>query len=218
MKNSQRGFAPLVWVIIAALVLGGGYVAYRNYRHPTTDHQPQEKQANADTQDWKTYRNEKYGFEFMYPLVLSVKQEGDKITLSHSIAYKHSNPCDFKGDAPPLEKFSDFHISFKVVNKNLKEFVQSSSYPGWDYVSKNPFTLDSWNGFKIMTGVEGCGANEYYLTISPSKTLVIGRSLITEFSNSVVDSQTYLNLPGVISPSHGEEFFTKILSALKFTK
>lgn len=173
--------------------------------------------TTIDTSGWKTYTSTKNGFTFKYPALLTAGPDGDVITLSHSIAYKHPNPCDFKGDAGLSERLSDFGVYIKVVNTNLKEYVQSSVYPGWDYVSKNPFQAGSLSGYKIEEGVEGCGAYVYYFSISPTKTLVVDRSIVTEFTPNVGDYQKYLGLPGIISPSTADEIFTRIVSTLKLT-
>ncbi len=168
--------------------------------------------------DWITHTDSQYGITFQYPSLISMVQDGESITLSHSVSYKHPDPCDFKGDAPSLDKLSDLKVSFKVVNQNLKDFVQSSTYPGWDYVSKNPFKSGSVSGFKVSSGIEGCGEYIYYLTISPTKTLVIHRGYIAEFNSINGNYQKYLSLPGIVTPNQEEEIFTKIISSLNFTK
>lgn len=70
--HTKQGLTPIVLVIIVVLLLGGGYVAYQKYQQPTTDNQSlttseKETAESAVIKDWKTYRNEKFGFEFTYP-------------------------------------------------------------------------------------------------------------------------------------------------------
>lgn len=238
MKNLQRGFiVPALIAVIALLVIGGGVYVYETKKAETPasiemqqSNQPQQTpgqnnpvnlpvqktpvSSQTNTSGWKKYSDASLSFE--YPALISAKQDGGTITLGHSVAYKHPNLCDFKGDAPPLDRLGDFGASLKVVNQNLKDFVQSSAYPGWDYVSKNPFTFGSLSGYKVSSGVEGCGEDIYYLTISSTQTLVIHRGYVAEFNSINGDYQTYLNLPGIISPSKGEEYFNHILSTLKF--
>lgn len=217
MKNLQKGFAvPLLIAVIALLVVGGGvYVGKtKNMEIPSPADLQTEQSNQTDISSWKKYTDDSISFE--YPALISVKQDAGTITLSHSVAYKHPDPCDFKGDAPPLDRLSDFGVSFKVVNQNLKEFVKSSVSPGWDYVSKNPFTFGSLNGYKVSVGVEGCGYDIYYLTISSTRTLVIQRNYVAEFNSINADSKTYLNLTGIISPNKEAEYFSQILSTIKF--
>ncbi len=240
MKNSQKGFVvPLLVAIIAVLAIGGGVYVYETKKvetpapidlqveqsdqtqQPTVQNNPVNPPVKntpvspkTNTSSWKKYSDASISFE--YPSLVSIKQDAGTITLSHSVAYRHPNPCDFKGDAPPLDRLGDFGVSLKVVNQNLKEFVQSSTYPGWDYASQNPFAFGSLNGFKVSSGVEGCGEDIYYLTISSTQTLVIHRGYVAEFNSINGDYQTYLNLPGIISPNKAEEYFNHILSTLKF--
>lgn len=87
MKNHSHGLAALPLVIIVVIALGlGGYFAYRstqpNYSYepsaspplapvsPTTpppSPTPASSPVPDETANWKTYRNDEYGFEFRYP-------------------------------------------------------------------------------------------------------------------------------------------------------
>lgn len=243
--NNQKGFANIVLIVLVVILVGAaGYFALvKKSSTPTNETQstnnlPSQQTPPTNTTQttppspqtnnpgWKKYSDT--SFEFEYPSLISVKQERETITLNHSIVYKHTNPCDFKGDAPPLEKLFDFGVSLIIFNKNLKDTLQSNE--GSDYVVKNffenntlklsegfidKFSAGSMNGFQITSGAEGCGRYTYYFPISSTKTLVVNRSFITEFSPVIADYQTYLNLSGVIPPNQEKEFFIKILSSLK---
>lgn len=151
---------------------------------------------------------------FEYPSLLTLKQDGDSIVLNHSISYKHSDPCDFKGDSLPLEKLNDFSVNISVVNKSIKDIVQTN----WEYVSKNPFKSDLLNGYKTVEAIEGCGSDVYYLVISPTKTLVIKHSLVTEFNPIIANYKTFLNLPGIITANKADDIYKKILSSIKLNE
>lgn len=79
--NTLRGFNLLAITLILAVLLGGGYVAYRNYPQPTTYNQPQQSEATVVPVDWKTYSNEEYGFEFRYPPNFSIVT--DKVHIKY---------------------------------------------------------------------------------------------------------------------------------------
>ncbi len=237
MKNKQRGFViPIIIAIVALLAIGSGYVYYKNNDVKTTtesplpnmvDNLPTASSTNivttppspiiqATTPDWKKYSDASFSFE--YPALLSMKKNGETITLDHSIPHKHPNHCDFVGNLPPLENLTDFGLVFQVIDKNLSEYIGSKDFPGPNYVFSNPFSINSLNGYEIMIGVEGCGNYTYYFPISQDKTLIVTRSLISEFISTVTeDRQKYLNLPGIISPDQEENYFNQILSTLKLT-
>ncbi len=167
----------------------------------------------VNSSEWSTYSDNYLSFES--PNMISIKREGEVLKLGHSIAYKHPDPCDFKGDAPEKTILTDFDASFTVVNQNLKEYVESSDYPGWDYVSANPIEIGRFKGYEITPSVEGCGLDIYYLSISPNKTLVINRALITVFHPIIANYQEYLNLPGIINPNEADLIFNRLLGSLE---
>ena len=122
--------------------------------------------SNSETNDWKVYNGS--SFEFKYPKILSLSQQEERILLNHSIKYQHANPCDFKGDAPQLDKLTDFNVSLRVFDKNLKDTVETNessdmikNFFKGDTVELSPGFIDKFNigsltGYQITIGVEGC--------------------------------------------------------------
>jgi hypothetical protein len=80
------------------------------------------------------------------------------------------------------------------------------------------YNIGSFSGYSIYTGVEGCGFTTYYFPISNSKTLVVKRNQVTEFSGVLMPEvkAEVLAIPGVISPEKADLFFEQILSSIKF--
>jgi hypothetical protein len=172
----------------------------------------------------KTYLGN--SFQFQYPSLLSASltPQEESVFLTHSVAYRHPNPCDFRGDGQPLDKITDFNVSLKVFGTSLKDtmranrgdlveqFFQGSALqtsPGFI----DQFDIGSLHGYRITSGAEGCGNFAYYFPLSTNKTLFVSRSFISEFKPINADYQKYLNVPGVIIPSQEENFFKTILSS-----
>src|SRR3989338_9352263 len=74
MNNLKKGFTWIIIAIILALIAGGGtYAAWRIQNSSKNEIQLPVSEVGTNTSDqqesdnWKTYRNEKYGFELRYP-------------------------------------------------------------------------------------------------------------------------------------------------------
>jgi hypothetical protein len=115
MKNYQKGFAPLIIIlIIAALAIGGGvYYVQKNknsepYHVPgalhtetSTDTQtnvkgnigPDYTPSSIDTSKWQLYTNSDYGVTFKYPVTFAVMQT-EKSSRKLDVTIKPNYPTD----------------------------------------------------------------------------------------------------------------------------
>ena len=112
MKNNQKGFiVPVLLAIIALLVIGSGVYVFQNKKtevQTTNQTPPVNTQINpssqTDTSNWKTYKNETYGYEYevKYPSILSVAGKG---------SFANPSAINTPGSG----------IAFSIANENLLE-------------------------------------------------------------------------------------------------
>lgn len=80
-KLNDKGLAPIIIILIiaAALIAGGAvyYIAKQKSSAPAPQAQPQANQqatTTDETANWKTYKNDQYGFGFKYPPYTKVQE------------------------------------------------------------------------------------------------------------------------------------------------
>lgn len=122
MKNNQKGFAPVLLILIAvAVIVGGVYLYTQNSQKEesklgiiiensvsTTEKTQSTQKTN---EDWKTYRDEKYGFEFQYPSTwfVQVKNDGELLSFTKT------------SSGPSFNSFASFNIIKLNDNKEHSE-------------------------------------------------------------------------------------------------
>lgn len=230
--RSLGQYIPIVVILLAILSSGIlGYEIWWSPKHKTKmpEVEPLETVTQGEIVEWNIYKNEKQGYELRYPKgIIATSEAGPRITMTHAIPLEHQDPCDFKGDAPLLKTLTDFKVSLEVVNQSLRETIIAnesdflvSNFLVDDKLTIAPDFIDAVNigqltGYRITSGVEGCGEYTYYFPLGPGNVLVVKRSFITELKPIIVNYQEYLRLPGVISPDEEEKLFNRILSTFRF--
>lgn len=69
IKEGKTNWKYILIVVILAVIVGGGVLVWTKKQEVPSTGLPEteEKEVEDETADWKTYRNEWYGFEIKYP-------------------------------------------------------------------------------------------------------------------------------------------------------
>lgn len=189
----------------------------------------------ADTTTWTTYKglHADEEFEFKYPSdILKLDAKDDAITLRHSTPLRHVNPCDERDNPTTLDNLTDVDITMQFLQGNLgdaisknepPEFLSEYFYysdPGYQDLRLIPGFIDfidigSLHGYRITSGIEGCGVYTYYFPGLQTGRILIVKRTYGELTSLGTESQKYRTLPGVILPDEEEKIVHGILSTFK---
>ena len=196
---------------------------------------PGPQTANFDSEldtesemEWETYSDGSISFE--YPSVLNLNKEVNAetttISLTHSIDFKHADPCSGRGDATLnlLDKFEDFNVFINISNGDLE-----NTMPEWGlahvYSEKNvlilepgfidPYDTETLKGYRMMLAADGCGSFIYFFPISPDKTLMVEEKFTTSPYPTTDLNDSSRDLYSIPESVMGEDFFERIFTSIR---
>lgn len=155
--NNEKGNIAVIAVLIALILLAGGAAAYivikgtalqKNKALSPAAQQPQALTAATstpdETADWKTYRNDKYGFEMRYPLDWQEQLYGD------GIAFLSASTIEYYKQGVYTDIIPDIGISIlsNPDNGPIEEIRKDwyASYP-----TKEKITIDGHSAIRYDT-------------------------------------------------------------------
>jgi len=159
VKNLQRGFViPLVIAIISVLVIGGGVYYSKNKStadQAITDKNQTNSTHNNELSDWKTHKDNQYGFEFKYPSNWSL----EKIDQG-----------GFQGWV--FRNYPDYGFYLGIIHHPYTQGIESG-------VNDNK-KLTQIAGHKALSG----GTSEYVITSPPTQDSVYAEIETESYSPS----------------------------------
>ena len=137
--TQNKGFASLALIIIAVLVLGGGYWVWKEKAVAPVPSTP--SVDTVDTTNWKTYRNDQYGFEVKYPIDLKLYEASHPTyKVVYWVPENYTPPLASEPRSPISLYFDDSFTDFDKWIESVYGFKANNWKNGSSYV-QSPQTL-----------------------------------------------------------------------------
>lgn len=180
--------------------------------------------SHASNDKWHTYRDPAGDFQLMFPTELTPsKTPNTALVLSHSVAFKHLDPCDMSDAQPELDRLVDFRMTIEIEHKGfataiakrepeqvVAEYIQDGRVKTEGLLE--PVRIAQMQGYQKSDLWNGCGDQTYYFPLAPDHVIVLTRRLVAEFNPNNPQADSMMALPGLITPSKAQKMFEHILS------
>ena len=166
---------------------------------------------------WKTYSGAAFSFRYPPNLILKIKK--NQIELSHTVRFRHTDPCDANDNPQKLDRLEDFNVTFTVEKSSVNVGAGEVTKEDWETTSEGLIDTGNLQGNVMLNTAEGCGQYVYSFLAKSGKTLKIQRlqiSLFNPTSFQYGDDKRALKLKSVITPKQENQTFKSIVESIKF--
>lgn len=166
ITQGKTNWKLLIIIIILAIIVGVGVLWYA--KRPEKPYQPVEVKK-SETADWKTYKNEKYGFEIKYPKDWTIKEEvKNNIGL---IKEKYRLDIFYPENITKADIYGNVAVEFFNTEDNDKFFNQQLDLLRNDTsLTIEEITINGLKGYKGTAYQEADKAKSMYVSeLFPNK-------------------------------------------------
>lgn len=200
MQKRISTLAGIVIIAIAAVVIFGGifawqYISKSQIPTPNTQSNLNVQNQNTETADWKTYKNDEYGFEIKYPKEFT----GSVSEIARSVGVllygENSEKLGIK-----LNLNKNFDKDALVPNRNSVDYAKSET------------TINGIKSYRVKETIcyMGCGASVAIFIPLEGKQAIVLWLLRSPDTGWPTDSEA----PKITDQE--EKIFDKIISTFKF--
>lgn len=204
--NRQKGIAPILIIILIAVAVGG-YLIYQTQTKPVVVPQviqpssapvsTSSATSSAETANWKTYTNTKYGFSIQYPSDLIITSEGySSPGIEWGISWSKKSK---EGMAQHGLGWVDYTLGIQIQNnatnrKEQKIVSENFEESIMDMVSANEskpekIQFDNRPAYKFYISFRPNGGSRYYYILDGNRLIYLAGTSddLSRFSLSSID-------------------------------